>query len=317
VNDTDLMFAVTLRSGHPDQGLTIANADNNYIGFFVQDDWHVHPQFTVNLGLRYELDTNVKNLNGVDDLNPLILPFLEGTRGKDTNNWGPRIGMNWATKSGRFSVHAGYGIYYDRITLEIASLERGLDGRALPIEVRAGNVFFIEGPPPFTFGPGAPTLEDPFTGFILPGEGAGGINIIDNDMQNPSVQQFNFGLQQQIGKSIVLRAEGIHNLGTHFIIGRPIGEVFNPVVGGPDVVSTISTLGLDATDLGNLSYGSGFLTIGSTAAGDMSVTFPGTIPGTVSLVTGGAVNVTSNFAAGSTCSNTRRSSPSWASSPAR
>src|SRR4030095_7406482 len=100
-----------------------ANADNNYIGFFVQDDWHVHPQFTVNLGLRYELDTNVKNLNGVDDLNPLILPFLEGTRGKDTNNWGPRIGMNWATKSGRFSVHAGYGIYYDRIAAHIDVLE--------------------------------------------------------------------------------------------------------------------------------------------------------------------------------------------------
>jgi hypothetical protein len=240
-NDNDLMFAVTLRSGHPDQGLTISNADNNYFGFFVQDDWHLHPQFTLNLGLRYELDTNVKNLNGVDELNPLILPFLEGTRGKDTNNWGPRIGMNWATKSGRFSLHAGYGIYYDRITLEIASLERGLDGRALPIEVRAGNVFFIEGPPPFTFGPGAPTLADPFTGFILPGAGAGGINIIDNDMQNPSVQQFNIGLQQQIGKDIVLRAEGIHNLGTHFIIGRPIGEVFNPVVGGPDVVKNLES----------------------------------------------------------------------------
>jgi hypothetical protein len=41
-------------------------------------------------------------------------------------------------------VHGGYGIYYDRITLQMQSLERGLDGRALPIEVRAGNVFFID-----------------------------------------------------------------------------------------------------------------------------------------------------------------------------
>ena len=41
-------------------------------------------------------------------------------------------------------MHGGYGIYYDRITLEIMSLERGLDGRALPIEVRAGNVFFLD-----------------------------------------------------------------------------------------------------------------------------------------------------------------------------
>jgi hypothetical protein len=238
-DDNDLLFEVTLRSGHPDQGLVIPNADNNYVGFFVQDDWHLHPQFTLNLGLRYELDTNVKNLSGVDDLNPLILPYLQGTRGKDTNNWGPRIGMNWATKSGGFSIHAGYGIYYDRITLEIASLERGLDGRALPIEVRAGNVFFLtdEG----TFGPGAPTLANPFSGFPLVGAGASGINIIDNDMQNPSVQQFNIGLQQQIGRDIVLRAEGIHNLGTHFIIGRQIAVVVNPDVGGPDPVKNLES----------------------------------------------------------------------------
>ena len=71
-------------------------------------------------------------------------PFLQGTRKRDRNNFGPRIGFNWAPGDGRTSVHGGYGIYYDRITLEIQSLERGLDGRALPIEVRAGNVFFLD-----------------------------------------------------------------------------------------------------------------------------------------------------------------------------
>jgi hypothetical protein len=246
VDDNDLLFAVTLRSAHPTQPLIISDASNVYFSGFVQDDWRVSSNFTLNLGLRYELDTDVKNISRYDELNPLILPFLKGTRGKDTNNFGPRVGFNWATDDGRFSVHGGYGIYYDRITLQIQSLERGLDGRALPVDVRAGNVFFI--PPPFLFDPvngkfppGAPTLASPFTGFILPGAGAGGINIIDNTMQNPMVQQFNLGIQKQFGDDFVLRADVLHNFGTHFIIGRAIGTVFNPVVGGPDVVKNLES----------------------------------------------------------------------------
>ena len=60
-------------------------------------------------------------------------------------------------------------------------------------------------------------------------------------MQNPSVQQFNLGFQRELPRNIVLRVDGVHNLGTHFIIGRTIGEVFNPVVGGPDRVVNLES----------------------------------------------------------------------------
>ncbi len=247
VDDNDLLFAVTLRSGVPDRSLVLPDADNTYLAGFVQDDWRVHPQFMLNLGLRYELDTDVKNVSRVDELNPLILPFLQGERKRDRNNFAPRIGFNFSTKDGDTSIRGGYGIYYDRVTLQIQTLERGLDGRALPVEVRAGNVFFI--PPPFLFDPvngvfppPAPTLANPFTGFVLPGAGAGGINIIDNDLQNPMVHQMNFGVQQEFGGGYVLRADYLHNQGTHFIIGRIIGTVpFNPVVGGPDLVKNLES----------------------------------------------------------------------------
>ena len=240
VDDGDLLFAVTLRSGKPDQALVIDDANNNHVALFVQDDWRIRPDLTLNLGLRYELDTDVKNISRVDEINPLVQPFLQGERKKDLNNFGPRVGFNWAPGSGRTSVHGGYGIYYDRVTLEIESLERGLDGRALPIEVRAGNVFFLD-PATGQFPPFAPSTANPFTGFILPGAGASGINIIDNRLQNPMVQQFNLGVQRELPHGIVLRVDGVHNLGTHFIIGRTIGEVFNPVVGGPDRVVNLES----------------------------------------------------------------------------
>ena len=240
VDDNDLLFAVTLRSATPDRALIIPDADNNHFAFFIQDDWRVHPQLTLNLGLRYELDTDVKNVSRTAELNPLILPFLSGERKRDKNNFGPRVGFNWSTRDARTSVHGGYGIYYDRVTLEIQSLERGLDGRSLAIEVRAGNVFFLD-PDTGMFPPFAPNISNPFTGFPLPGAGAGGIDIIDNKLQNPMVQQTNLGVEQQFGSNFVLRADFLHNFGTHFIIGRTIGSVFNPVVGGPDRVVNLES----------------------------------------------------------------------------
>jgi carboxypeptidase family protein/TonB-dependent receptor-like protein len=240
IDDNDLLFAVTLRSGKPDQSLSIPDANNNYVAMFVQDDWRVRSDLTLNLGVRYELDTDVKNISRVADINPLVEPFLKGKRGKDLNNIGPRLGFNWAPGLSRTSVHGGYGIYYDRMTLELQSLERGLDGRALPIEVRAGNALFVD-PATGRFPAFAPSLANPFTGFILPGAGASGINIIDNGLENPTVQQFNLGLQHALPGHVVLRVDGVHNLGTHFIIGRTIGTVENPVVGGPDRVVNLES----------------------------------------------------------------------------
>lgn len=240
VDDNDLLFSVTLRSGKPDQDLLIPDADSIHFAGYAQDDWRVHPRLTLNLGLRYEVDTDVNNISRVDELNPIVVPFAGLPRHRDTNNWAPRLGFNWSTADARSSVRGGYGIYYDRVTLEIQSLERGLDGRALPIEVRAGNVFFLD-PETGRVPPFAPSISNPFTGFILPGAGASGINIIDSHMQNPMVQQASVGVERQLGTRQLVRVTVVHNHGTKFIIGRPIGTVFNPVVGGPDTVLNLES----------------------------------------------------------------------------
>jgi len=243
VNDQDLLFAVAIRSAIPATPLIIPNADNNHTAAYFQDDWRVHPRFTLNLGLRYEIDSDVNDLGHYNQINPILLPFLHGSRHKAANNWGPRVGFNWASKSNLFSVHGGYGIYYDRVTLEIVSLERGLDGRALPINVSLGSANILD--PNGNFIPGVtPTYPDsPFSGPIIPGAGgaAEGINLIDNNMRNPMVQQFNLGVQYSFSKNWVVKVDGIHDLGTHFIIGVPLGSVYNPASGGPETVTDLQS----------------------------------------------------------------------------
>ena len=239
IDDNDLLFAVTLRSGKPDQALILPDSDNTHYAAFIQDDWAVNSRLQINAGLRYELDTEVNNQSRVDELNPIVQPFVTGERTRDTNNLAPRVGFAWNASDGGLLVRGGYGIYYDRIVLQIQSLERGLDGRALPIEVRAGNVFFLD-PDTGLLPPFAPTISNPFSGFILPGAGASGINIIDAKLQNPMVHEFHIGVEQPLWGGRV-RADVLHNRGRHFLIGSTVGEVFNPVVGGPDRVVNIES----------------------------------------------------------------------------
>jgi hypothetical protein len=239
IDDNDLLFAVTLRSGKPTQSLELPDIDNTHVAGFVQDDWSVSNRLQLDLGLRYELDTDVNNQSRVIELNPIVQPFVTGERQRDLNNVSPRFGFAWNAGPSGLLVRGGYGIYYDRVVLQIQTLERGLDGRALPIEVRAGNVFFLD-PNTGRLPPFAPTLANPFTGFVLPGAGASGINIIDSHLQNPTVHEFHLGLEARVSGANV-RVDGIHNQGTHFLIGRAVGEVFNPAVGGPDRVVNIES----------------------------------------------------------------------------
>jgi outer membrane receptor protein involved in Fe transport len=248
IDDNDLLFSQTTRKKDTENYLAQPDIDNTHVAAFIQDDWRVTPQLTLNLGLRYQIDTEEKLVSRYDEVNPIVLPFLKGERKRDKNNFAPRFGFNWATKDARTSIHGGYGIYYDKIILQITSLERALDGRSLAVVVRAGNAAInsMTGQPLFLdqngkFLPGAPTIADPFTGPITLGEGASGINIIDNGMENPMVQQFNIGIQREIVPGLIARADYIHNLGTHFLIGRNLGSVFNPVIGGPERVVNLES----------------------------------------------------------------------------
>ncbi len=93
-------------------------------GGFVQDDYRLTSNLTINLGVRYDYYTVPREDNnrifnrGIDPANPALGPGFGPYRPADSmydadyHNIQPRVGFNWNVgKSGRTSVRGGYGIF--------------------------------------------------------------------------------------------------------------------------------------------------------------------------------------------------------------
>ena len=129
-------FLIGLSDGGSINNLHNIDYHRPVYGFYAQDDWKATPRLTVNLGLRYELFTTVKERNnqmatfdltthslvvpkGVNaQLTPTlasIIPLLAtGTTGlipPDKNNFAPRIGLAYQALD-KLVVRAGYGVFY-------------------------------------------------------------------------------------------------------------------------------------------------------------------------------------------------------------
>ena len=241
-DDLDIPIALAIRSVAPVRPPFVPDLDNNYFAFYIQDDWRVRPNLTFNLGLRWEVDTDIFGESSAHQACPMPLStaptdpcvWLRSVLGLDRDtgltNLGPRIGFAWDPfNTAKTVIRGGYGIYYDRVVLEVKLLELLLDGRILAIDALGGSTMDGAG----NFIPDASTgqvvnLANPFGGPTAPI--AIGINVMDNDIAHPYVQQWTLGVQQEIAPDWIVSADGIHNFGQRFIIGRLLRDSnLNPV----------------------------------------------------------------------------------------
>ena len=112
---------ITISSANPTRGFRTTA----YIGY-AQDEWRVNRRLVLNLGLRYEIDTPITEVNGLlSNLLPGRGNFVVGSdelprlHNIDKNNFAPRVGFAYrATDDGKWTVRGGAGVYYDNGTFQ-------------------------------------------------------------------------------------------------------------------------------------------------------------------------------------------------------
>jgi carboxypeptidase family protein/TonB-dependent receptor-like protein len=190
--------------GNPD-----ISAHNNQYGVYVQDDWTVNPRLTVNVGLRWDYETDQLNnsyvtpANVVSELSGKVPDgyFTDGTQRPDyTNEFQPRVGLSWdLSGKGTTVLFGGYGRYFDRDTYNYV-----LDERYRLQYTRLQFLFSADGLPRN----GVPTIKwDPkylsaagLEALVASGNGPKPqVFLIDNDTKPPVSDQFTAGIRQQLG----------------------------------------------------------------------------------------------------------------------
>ena len=201
-------------------GLTMKTTDFNW---FLQDDWRVTPRFTLNLGLRYEYQSNPDPIN----INP-SLPQT-GNKVDDRNNFGPRIGFAVdLTGDGKTSLRGGWGLYYGRVinsTVYNALINTGVGidraQRQVTLQATASD---------------APIFPNLLSGGALV---PGAVQYFANDFQLPQIHQADVIVEREIGRNTVVSASYLFSFANslpNFVdtnLPPPSRLVQVPVFGGP------------------------------------------------------------------------------------
>ena len=204
---------------------------------FVQDEWRVRPNFTLNYGLRYDFD----KIAQPPTLNPDPQLAAAGVITNQIHNqrteFGPRLGFAWTPlASDRLVVRGGYGMFYGRtpaITVGTAMSNNGLNVTTL--------TFFPTSTPSIPTYPnslcGAPT---PSPSCAAPTGGTASPPIVFGFQKNykePDVQQFSLGAEYEINPNTAVSITYLHVKGTHLTRTLDIN------LEGPEIQQQIGIVG--------------------------------------------------------------------------
>jgi len=201
-------FEASYGLGNPD-----LSGDNTQIGLYGQDDWTVNDHFTVNVGMRWDYESDMFPTDYVtpqrvrDAVGFLNLPSNYFTDGNDREGiadmFAPRLGLTYDLFANSKTVaFGGWGRYYDRILYN-----NSLDER-FRLQFSVGLFRFSrdgaprDGQPTVAWNPRylseAGLQEVLATGVT----GNPEIFLIENDTRAPYSDQWNIGVRQALGTFI-------------------------------------------------------------------------------------------------------------------
>jgi hypothetical protein len=114
-------------------GIPFANRQDsrvNIFGIFVQDDFKVLPNLTVNLGMRWSYlgayttkQNNLDVLQGIDDLANLRIHVGGPLYSPQKYNFGPQLGFAWQPQqlNGKMVLRGGFGVNYNQNEIAITA----------------------------------------------------------------------------------------------------------------------------------------------------------------------------------------------------
>jgi len=98
-------------------GYPLTHMKNVMMSFFLNDEWKVRPNLTLNLGVRWEHNTVLHDAEGTvqnfDVATLSLLPAKTPFYAPSYVDWAPRIGFNWdPTGKGVTSLRGGFGLFF-------------------------------------------------------------------------------------------------------------------------------------------------------------------------------------------------------------